>query len=357
MAMTATVLDNIKVNYPSLIDQFDNRKADHGLLRKAVMNTVMAGGIISPDLIAKAKNSYGRTIDIPTISQTPGTLGSALACTATDTVSVSAFVNVTWITVSASWFMEPAKNDQNEISYLQEFASQFNAQLSAIHNSMDASIDTALIAALCPEAQYGNSMIGVGNKYGALTASRIDVSLAQRELFLNDMTSIQKSDDLYGRQDIIGSTNAESILRNTFSQGMQNDTNTEFQAGLFDASFTNNVTVGAASDATCYVVPKGSFGIVTRNSPDCRANRSTTDGKIYGMHYDEMIGANLDTLYSSSCQDINAKTGNALDVAAVQEQHQIAVNFGILTPSSAWAAGPPIIGAPGVIRAFNFQTA
>tara|TARA_R110000803_G_scaffold101982_3_gene169998 strand:- start:875 stop:1948 length:1074 start_codon:yes stop_codon:yes gene_type:complete len=357
MAMTATVLDNIKVNYPNLLDQFDNRKADHGLLRKAIMNSNMAGGIISADLKEKAQNSYGRTIDIPTISQTPGTLGSALACTATDTVSVSAFVNVTWVTVSASWFMEPAKNDQNEISYLQEFASQYSAQINAIYNSMDSSIDTALIAALCVEAQYGNTMIGAGNKYGALLANRIDVSLAQRELFLNDMTSINKSDDIYGRQDLIGSTNAESILRNTYAQGQANDTNTGFQAGLFDAMFTNNVTVGAASDATCYVVPKGSFGLVTRNSPDCRAGRSTTDGKMYGMTYDPVLGANIDTLYSSSCQDINAKTGNALDVAAVQEQHQIAVNFGILTPSSAFAAGPPIIGAPGVIRAFNFQTA
>ena len=338
MAMTATVLDNIKVNYPNLLDQFDNRKADHGLLRKAIMNSNMAGGIISADLKEKAQNSYGRTIDIPTISQTPGTLGSALACTATDTVSVSAFVNVTWVTVSASWFMEPAKNDQNEISYLQEFASQYSAQINAIYNSMDSSIDTALIAALCVEAQYGNTMIGAGNKYGALLANRIDVSLAQRELFLNDMTSINKSDDIYGRQDLIGSTNAESILRNTYAQGQANDTNTGFQAGLF-------------------VVPKGSFGLVTRNSPDCRAGRSTTDGKMYGMTYDPVLGANIDTLYSSSCQDINAKTGNALDVAAVQEQHQIAVNFGILTPSSAFAAGPPIIGAPGVIRAFNFQTA
>ena len=355
MATTATVLDNIKVNYPNLLDQFDLRVADYGLLRKAIINSDMSDGIISADLKEKAAMSYGRTIDIPVMSQVggAGVLGSSLACTATDSVPVSAFVNVTWVTVSTSWFMEPSKNEQNEISYLQEWANQYKAKMSAIYNNIDAAIDTALIAALCVEAQYTNSMIGVGNKYGALTANRIDVALAQRELFLNDMVSINKSDDIYGRQDLIGSTNAESILRNTFAQGQANDTNTGFQAGLFDATFTNNVTVGAASDASCYVVPKGSFGVVFRNSLDCKAGRSTTDGKQYSTMYDSVLGTTVDTMYSSSCADINVKTGNALDTHNVQEQHQVAVNFGILTPSTDFATSAK--GA--VIRGFNFQTA
>jgi hypothetical protein len=302
-------------------------------------------------------NSYGRTVDIPVMSQVPNAagLGTGLACSSSDSEPISAFVNITWVTVSNEWFMEPSKNDQNEIGYLQEFAAQYSAKMSAIYNSIDAAIDTALIAALTVEADYGSSYIGVGNKYGALTASRIDASLAQRTTFLNDLTSIQKADDIYGRQDIIGSTNMESIVRDMGAQGGGNDTNEAYQLGLFDFSFTNNVTVGAASDATGYVVPKGSFGIVFRNSPDPRAGRSTTDGKQYGMIYDPVLGTNIDTMFYSACADINAKTGNALDVANVQEHHQVAVTYGIMTPYAQYTAGTS--GAPGVIRAFNFQTA
>jgi hypothetical protein len=356
MATTATNLDNIKVNYPSMLDRYDNRTGDYGLLKKANENANSSMGIITNDLKMKAANSWGRTIDIPVMSPTAGGIASGLVCTPTDDVAISAFMNVTWVSVSASWFMEPSLNEQNEISYLEMWLNQYKANLNAIYDSVDASIDTALTAALAVEAEYSNSMIGVGTKYGTLTADRIDVSLAQRELFLNDMTSINKSDDIFGRQDLIGSTNAESILRNTFGQGQSNDTNTAFQAGLFDATFTNNVTVGAASDASCYVVPKGSFGIVYRNHPDCAAGRSTTSGKQYSTVFDPVFGTDLDVTFQSVCADINAKTGNALDVANVQELHQINVNFGIITPSNSFG-DPGSVAKGGVIRAFNFQTA
>lgn len=356
MATTATNLDNIKVNYPSMLDQYDNRLGDYGLLRKANENSNMAMGVVTNDLKQKAMNSWGRTVDIPVMEPTAGGISSGLVCTPTDDVAISKFMNVTWVSVSMSWFMEPSLNEQNEISYLEMWLNQYRAKMNVIYDSVDSSIDTALIAALAPESNYSNSMIGLGNKYGALTAARIDVSLAQRELFLNDMTSINKSDDIFGRQDLIGSTNAESILRNTYAQGQANDTNTAFQAGLFDATFSNNVTVGAVSDASAYVVPKGSFGIVYRNHPDCAAGRSTTSGKQYSTVYDPVFGADIDVTFQSVCADINAKTGNALDVANVQELHQVNVNFGIITPANSFGLGASV--APGgVIRGFNFQTA
>ena len=354
MATTATNLDNIKVKYPSMIDQFDLRTGDFGLLKKANEYTNSSTGIISNDLKTKAMDSWGRTIDIPVMSQVggAGVLGTGLSCSPADSEPVSAFMNVTWVTVSASWYMEPSKNEQNEINYLQEWLNQYKAKMAAIYDSIDSAIDTALIAALTVQAQYSSSYIGAG-KYGALTANRIDVSLAQRTGFLNDLTSIQKADDIYGRQDIIGSTNAESIVRDMGAQGSGNDTNEAYQLGLFDFNFTNNVTVGAASDASCYVVPKGSFGIVFRNHPDCKAGRNTTSGKNYGMVYDDVLQTTVDTMFESDCADINAKTGNALDVSNVQEKHQVSVNYGILTPYNNFA----VSGQGGVIRGFNFQTA
>lgn len=351
MATTATNLDNIKVNYPSMLDQFDLRMADYGLLAKANQYANDSTGIISNDLKAKAQDSWGRTIDIPVMSQVAGTLGTGLSCSPADSVPVSAFMNVTWVTVSASWYMEPSKNEQNEINYLQEYMNQYKAKMNAIYNNLDAAVDTALIAALCVQAQYSSSYIG--GKYGALTANRIDATLAQRDGFLNDLTSIQKADNIYGRQDVIGSTNAESIVRALGAQGTGNDTNDAYQLGLFDFSFTNNVTVGAASDASCYVVPKGSFGMVFRNHPDAKAGRMTTSGKQYGMVYDDVLGTNVDTMFESDCADINVKTGNALDTSNVQEKHQVSVNYGIITPYSNFA----VSGEGAVIRGFNFQTA
>jgi hypothetical protein len=355
MATTATNLDNIKVNYPSMLDKFDNRLGDYGLLKKANEYSNSSMGIVTNDLKTKAQNSWGRTIDIPVMAPDGGTLTSGLVCTPGDTVAISSFVNVTWVSVSGSWFMEPSLNEQNEINYLQMWLNHYNATMDLIYNSVDTSINAGLVAALAIQAEYSSSYIGAG-KYGALTANRIDASLAQRPGFLNDLTSIQKADDIFGRQDIIGSTNMESIVRDLGAQGSGNDTNDAYQLGLFDFSFTNNVAVGAASDASGFVVPPGAFGIVYRNHPDCAAGRSTTSGKQYSTVFDPVFGTDMDVTFQSQCADINAKTGNALDVANVQELHQVNVNFGIITPSNSFGVGASDAKG-GVIRAFNFQTA
>jgi len=352
MAMTATALDNIKINYPNLLDQYNVRTAEYGLLSKAIQYANSGTGIISNDLIMKARNSWGRTIDIPVMSTSAGALGTGITCAATGTDAISAFVNVTWVTVSVAFTMEQTKNDQNEISYNQEFARKYTDNMHLLYANLDTAVDTALIAAQAPEAQYTNSYIGAGNKYGAFVADRLQCSLALRPGLFNDYTSIQKSDDIYGRMDVLGSTNLESIVREMGAQGAGNDTNEAYQLGLFDFNFTNSVTVGAASDASCYITPKGSYGMIFRNAPDEKAARPTTTGKIYGTVYDDVLQTQIDTMYYSDCADINALTGNAADVAAVQEVHQFAVHYGILTPyrSGAQAKG-------GVIRAVDFLTA
>jgi hypothetical protein len=351
--MTATVLQNIRVNYPSLLDQFDLRGTEYALLNKGIQNANMGTGIISADLISKARDSWGRTIDIPVMSAQAGALGTGITCTAVGTEAVSAFVNVTWVTVSAAFTMEPTKNDQNEISYVQEFARKYTDNIRAIAENVDVAIDTALTTALCPAAQYASSYVGVGNKYGALVADRVQSSLANRVDFFNDYTSIQKADDIRGRFDVIGSTNLESIVRQSAAQGQANDTNEAFQFNGYDFTFSNNVTVSAASDATMYILPKGSYGIIFRNAPDPTNNRRTTDGKQYGTAFDPTLGAMVDTMFYSQCADINALSGNAADTAAVQEVHQVAVHYGILTPYSNFA----VSGKAGVIRAADLLTA
>jgi len=272
MAMTATVLDNIKVNYPSFLDQFDLRGSEYALLNKGIQNVNVGGGIISPDLVSKARNSWGRTIDIPVMGALNNSLalGSGITCTATGVEAISAFVNVTYVTVSGAFKMQPTKNDQNEISYLQEFARKYTDIMRKIADNLDNAIDTALTTALCPAAQYSSSYVGALKKYGALVANRVQSSLALRPDLFNDYTSIQKADDIrpMPRFDVIGSTNLESIVRKYMAQGVSNDTNDSYQFGAYDFTWSNNVTVSAASDATAYILPKGSYGVIFRNAPD-----------------------------------------------------------------------------------------
>lgn len=328
--MTATVLQDLRANYPSLLDRHELRPEKYGLLNKAVMNAANpTTGIISPDVVEKAKASWGRNVDIPVMQVASASNGTGLACTFTGTEAVSAFVNITWVTVSNGFEMQPAKNFQNEIKYQQEFARKYSDAIRAMAGSINGAIDTALDAAA--RTAYTSSYVGA--KY-TLTLDAVQSSLANRPDFFNDLVDILAADDYYSPFDVIGSTNLRGIVRQLYAQGEANDTNTQYQftMGDYNFYFDNDVTVSLASDATGYAMPVGAYGVVHRNSPDCMANNSTTDGKVYGTLFDPTLGMTMDTLFFSECGDISTESGNAADTAAVKEYHQMAVNYGIMTP-------------------------
>lgn len=333
MAMTATVLQDLRANYPSLLDKWELRPEKYGLWQKGVQNAMNpTTGIISPDVVDKAKVSWGRNVDIPVMEIASAANGTGLACTFSGTEAISAFVNITWVTVSNGFEMQPAKNYQNEIKYAQEFARKYSDAIRAMAGTLNAAVDTALTAAL--RTAYASSYIGVGTKYGALVANAIQVAAADRGDFFNDLVDILAADDYYPQFDVCASTNARGIIRQLFAQGEANDTNTQYQftMGDYNFSFDNDVTVGAVSDASGYVMPAGAYGIVTRNQPDCLAGSTTGDGKVWSTMFDPTLGVEMDMLYFDECADINALSGNAADTAAKNEVHQMAVHYGILTP-------------------------
>jgi len=353
MAMTATALQDLRANYPSLLDRHELRPEKYGLLMKGVQNaTNPSTGIISADVLEKARMSWGRDVDIPVMSISSGANGTGLACTFTGTEAISAFVNLTFVTVSNGFEMQPAKNFQNEIKYQAEFARKYSDAIRAMAGSANAAIDTALTAVI--EGTYTSSYTGVGNKYGAIGANdAIQVSLANRPDFFNDLVDILAADDIFPQLDVLSYINGRGIVSQLFAQGDANATNTayQFQQGDYNFFFDKDVTVGAvaATDASGYVMPVGAYGVMTKNSPDCLANNTTTDGKQYGTLFDPTLGMTLDTLYFSSCKDINAVTGNAADAAAVNEYHQMAAHYCILTPYENTQSG--------VIRKFDLLTA
>lgn len=353
MAMTATVLDDIRALYPSLLDRHELRQEIYALVMKGVMNAQNPStGIISGDVLQKASQSWGRNVDIPVMSISSDANGTGLACTFTGTEAISALATVTWVTVSNGFEMQPAKNFNNSISYQQEFARKYADAIRAMAIAVNASVDTALTAVI--EGTYTSSYLGVGTKYGAVGANdAIQVSLANRPDFFNDLVDILASDDIFPMLDVLGSINLRGIVAQIFAQGDANATNTayQFQQGDFNFLFDKDVTVGAiaATDASAYVMPEGAYGIVTRNSPDCLAGSQSDNGYTWGTLMDPTLGMTMDTLYFDGCGDINALTGNASDTAAKVEKHQMAVHYGIVTPYENTQSG--------VIRKFDLLTA
>lgn len=352
--MTATTLQDIRVNYPSLLDRFELRGTNYALMNLGIQNAMNPStGIVSPDLLDKAMMSWGRGIDIPVMTPAPNANGTGLTCTFSGTESISDFVNVTWVTVSNGFNMQPVKNFQNEISYNQEFARKYTDAVRNMALAVDGAVDTVLTAAITPAAEYGSSYIGVGNKYGALVADVIQVSLANRPDFFNDLVDIMAEDDILPSFDSPVSTNGRGIISQLFAQGDANSTNTQYQftQGDYDFHFSKRVTqTPATTDATGFVMPKGSYGIIHRVRPDCMAGNETTDGKIFGtIPNDPTLGATIGTLFSSTCGTAAVESGNAADTTSVLETHQMEVHYGILTPYTNFATS----SVPSVIRKYD----
>ena len=349
MATTATRLQDIRAMYPSMLDKWELRPEVYALWAKGVANATNPMGIISSDVLTKASNSWGLDVEIPVMSIASSANGTGLTCTYTGTEAVSDLVTITWVTISNGFNMVPSRNAQNEIKYAEEFARKYADAIRAMAGAANAAIDTALTAVI--EGTYTNPYVPA--KYAVGANDALQVALANRPDFFNDLVDILASDDIFPQLDVLGSTNLRGIVSQLFAQGDANATNTayQFQQGDYNFFFDKDVTVGAVAptDASGYVMPAGAYGVVSRNSPDCIAG---TENKTHtwGIINDATIGIPMDYLYTDGCfdnsADPSAYTG---DTAVAQETHQMAMHFGILTPYESTQSG--------VIRKFDLLTA
>lgn len=353
MAMTATTYQDIRVNYQDVLDKYETRGEMYSLMNRGVQNAKDPRGIITREVLAAAAASYGRGVDIPVMSPTSQANGTGISCSFTGTESVSDLVNLTWVTISNGFEMQPAKNDQNDIGYREEFARKYSDAIRRIAEAIDGLVDTTLTANITPEAQYASEYVGTGNRY-PFVADVMQVALANHDDFFNDLPDIMAADDLYPLIDVISSTNGRSLLKKIRAQGEGNSENKgyQFQDGDFNFMFSNNVTLTpTTSIASMFLMPAGAYGIVNRVRPDCAASRVTSDGHEFGVIRNEpTLGMDVGTLFYSTCGAISTESGNAQDTTAVREYHQMEVMLGLLTPYTNFANS----GNSAVIRKADF---
>lgn len=354
MTMFATILQDIRVQYPTRLDEYENRGPRFQLLNKAVQNTGSPRGVVDQKVIDAAAASWGRGVEIPVISPNTDAVGTGITCSPAGIEFLTELVGITWVTVSYAFSLQPAKNDQNDIKYAQEFSNKYINGIRAMGKTIEDLLDTALTSNITPAVQYNSSYVGTGNRY-PFTADVMGVALANHDDFFNDLPAILEADELEGPYDVIGSTNLSAILNKIKAQGMGNAENKmyQFEADTnFNFITSNRVTLTpTTSDASMYVMPEGAFGIVNRLRPDCENMRPTTSGKRFGVVRNEpTLGLDLGTISWSDCADINALTNNALDTVGVQEYHQMEAMVGIITPYSNFANS----GVSSVIRKADF---
>ena len=341
MAISATALNDYQVRYsPDTLDRVELRRNQYGVLDAFIQET-NTGGLLSQEAVNALRTNPNRDkIKIPVMAfGTAFTTGTADSCNFVDGEVNSAFVTPVWSTFTVGFHMSESSNEDNVISYLNEFA----LKMDKAERAMAASLDTACYNALntAKSQVYGASeIVGTGKLY-PLTNDSLYVSTALRSTFFNDYQAIKHKDNFTGRSRVIGSSMLKSYVTDYVNQGAGNSANLAYQFADYDFTYSPTMTVDAGSTATAFIMPEGSVGIYSHLTPEYTSGaRALADGiEFSSMQSRLMPGMQIGVKFKSSCADLTtAGISTMPNHIGVKDQYQLVVNTCTFVPYNSDAA-------------------
>jgi len=296
MSYALTVLDEFRLSYnQSNLDLHENRLSNYGAYETFVKDT--------PNLIPgyqgfiAGRASAARTASIPVL-QNPGLETSATrACTAKTTQGTSTYVTPTWTVVETGFMMVPAEHRGNHISY----QDAFNNLMRGVERAFLADADTDAVAYLVA------NLSGINNAEDnpwAVTASYMQVPLADHDFFFNELNAIMMANDISEPDiNIVGSYRVKSLVGQYLNQGAANSTNTQFQFSGYGLAYSNRVTISTADHSTLYAIPRGSLAYLQWIDLDAQLGHTAGDGKEWFTQELPLFGQTVGVLFSSGCAD------------------------------------------------------
>lgn len=346
-----TYLQDIRVNYPNLLDRDEWRTIRFGLVNSAVEQTNSPLSVITEDFKTKAMASEGRVLGIPVMKKGALLVKNVRSCSISSYENESDMVELVWSTLVVDITMVKAQYAKNEVSYLSDLAKKLVLVKEALLSEIEGAIYTRLDTD--KSGIYSSTLVGVGAKH-ELVADTADVALANHNLFFNDVEAIQQADDFYGENYIIGSTNLMPFVNHYVNQGSGNNTNLNYQFAGKSFSFSNSVVDGANKLATGFIMPFGSLGVLTRIDRDSIMGNVSSDGTEWGITRVDGIPFDLGYRYKSTCSDQSALNGTGMEhlEATMLEQWTFSVDYALVTPYNS----DPATRA-GSIRKFQLHNA
>jgi hypothetical protein len=288
--------------------------------------------LLSTQEIIKARGNASRATKIPVLQKIAYTTGSVRSCTGETKSSVSALVTLSWVTKTGGFHMVPVQYQNNEIGYIEDFKhklQQLELQWAkeieaAIYTKMDAVKSTTFTAQNAPFEFIGN-VIQVPAKSQSTYLSKLYASLYQ--------------DDFNSPFNIAASPGLMPINNYFAAQGGQNAVNTLFQFGDYSFDYSNRVTPSGGADATFFVMPTGSIGILDWIDPDSRAGTRISEGNYWDKFDLPMLGMQCGLHYQMACGDNSTETG-AGNEASATENFNFSFDYCLVSPYISSGASP-----------------
>jgi hypothetical protein len=350
MSYAATLRQNYELQYSHKLDAQENRMPSFQLLQLGLKNRASANGLFTSEQIGQIESIFDRTIDVPVLDKYTAVLTNSRVCNITGgDDGDSDIVNLTFSTMEHSIKYIPSRSDYQRISEDDFFLQKYDAMQEAMGKEIETSIVTALEANK-NQVVTSQSLVGAGTKYGVMVANAIQVDTTNAPFFFNDTETMQMEDDFdRWEMDFVGSAGLKSIVDQIFNQGAGNQTNTSFQFGNKNFTFSNSVQVTAGSKATGFFMPVGSFVVLVQLHPDNIANRMTGSKKWYTDKLPLLGNIPVEVYEVEDCADVSGADTSAKNTRNFQKVMSFAFDYSV-----AIAYNSNVAGKAAGIKKFDF---
>ena len=336
MSLVLTRIQNIRAN--SNLDKYEYRPSRYGALDAFIQQSSDPTGILTPELVDKARTSIGNVLETPVIDYDGGiTISDTRTLTIDDSENTSKMVEIKFATYAFGFTIAPAMYMNNEIGIQKDFETKLMKYIYKLAQKLDqdelAATKTQVIKNPLLYDKTGNV---------------INAKWTERENVFGDLEPIMAANDFFGQLHIVGDAGVESIMRKLSQHGLYNDVNKQNEFGNKIVHLTNNMALPAKKYAQGYAINSGSLGFMTRFERDCLLGTVSGDGHEWGIATLPLLNIPCGTYFYDSVGDYNTIAGAATaDMTRTRKEHYgFAVDIAFLTAynSSAETLASPIIG-------------
>lgn len=344
MSLVLTRIQNIRAN--SNLDKFEYRPSRYGALNAFMVQSEDPTGILTDELMQKARTSIGNTLETPVINYDGDvTIGSTRTLTIADSENTSKMVEITFATYAWGFTIAPAMYMNNEIGIQKDFETKMMKYVYAFAKKLD---EAALAALASAKTQVLKNKLLYD-----FSTNAVNFKWSERENAFGDLDVLMGANDFYGQLHIIGDPGVESIMKKLQQKGLYNEVNKQNEFGTKIVHLSNNIAATPGKYAQGYAVNSGSLGILTRFERDCLLGTVSGDGHEWGIATLPLLNMPVGTYFYDSVGDYNAIAGAATaDMVRTRKEHYgFAVDVAFIT---AYNSAPSTNASP--ILAFNISS-
>lgn len=345
MSLVATRMQSLRTSYPNGFDKNELRYSQLGAFEFFKKDSANSSGIFSSDVKAKIKQSFGNDVIIPVLDAEEVTIGNVRSCTIADDENTSALVTLTFATYAFGFTMTPSRHFNNDVSY----QADFDRKLRKYVDKFGRLLDLQCISTL--ENAKNQLSTGLSNFY-TFSGGALQVDDDEKEDFYNNLETIMRTMDFYGKTNIVTSTSGMPMVNRLKNQGAGNSINEQFQLAGYEWYSSNRIANDGGVKSTLYAVQDGSVAIETRVDPDAMAKRVIGDPnnpvKEWGTTVLPDIGLEVGTFYTQDCADRSNMDASTTGLRrTLQEGYEFSVDVVFATAYNSDIAGryQPILKA------------